>query len=386
MIYLNNGATSFPKPQEVFDAVAECIKTPITHAARTGFERELDDHVYLCRKSLAKLFNISDPLQIVFSSGSTESLNLAINGIDLKGKHVITTGIEHNSVLRPLKTLEHYGVIELTIVPCDASAYVEPEQIREAMRDNTALVAVNHCSNVTGTILDIKEICKIAHENDAYFLVDASQSSGAVPIDFDGWDIDFLAFTGHKSLYGLQGIGGLLVKKGIALKPLKVGGTGILSEELLQPKGFPIHYEAGTPNTPGIISLGAGVDWVLKTGIDNIHAHKKMLFERAIGQLTQIEGITIYNTAKHHAFSNICFNIEGLIPEEAGYMLDSSFDIMVRTGLHCAPLLLRPLGVEPWGTIRASHSYFTTVEEMDAFTDAVRQIHEFIAGKKKKTV
>jgi cysteine desulfurase family protein len=383
MIYLNNGATSFPKPQSVIDTVNDSIVNPVTHAARTGLERELDDKVYLTRKSLAKLFNIDDPLQIIFTSGSTEALNLVISGLDLNGKHVVSTGIEHNSVIRPLKTLEREGVLSVDFVPCDNNAYVSPEQIRDAMRDETKLVVVNHTSNVTGTILDLAAIAEIAHENDAYFLVDASQSAGAVPIDFDGWNIDFLAFTGHKSLYGIQGTGGLVMRKGLELRPLKVGGTGILSEVLYQPDGMPIHYEAGTPNTPGIVALGAGVDWVLETGIDSIHSHKKKLFEKAYSALSQIDGIKLFNNAENIAYSSITFTMEGMTPEECGYMLDSSFDILVRTGIHCAPLLLGPLGVEPWGTIRASHSYFTTEEEMDKFIDAVTQIRQFLDSKKK---
>jgi cysteine desulfurase family protein len=383
MIYLNNSATSFPKPSPVIEAMNKSIINPVTHAARTGLERELDDKVYLTRKSLAKLFNVSDPLQIVFTSGSTEALNLVISGLDLKGKHVVSTGIEHNSVIRPLKTLERDGVLFVDFVSCDENAYVSPEQIKEAMRDETRLVVVNHTSNVTGTILDLPAIVKIAHDNDAYFLVDASQSAGAVPIDFEGWDIDFLAFTGHKSLYGVQGTGGLVMKKGIDVRPLKVGGTGILSEVLYQPEGMPIYYESGTPNTPGIAALGAGVDWVLETGLEKIHSHKKKLFEMAYSALSQIEGIKLLNNTSDITYSSITFTMEGMTPEECGYMLDSRYDILVRTGIHCAPLLLRPLGVEPWGTIRASHSYFTTEEEMTQFINAVTEIRQFINSKKK---
>ncbi len=382
MIYLNNGATSFPKPQSVIEAMNESLINPVTHAARTGLERELDDKVYLTRKSLAELLNVSDPLQVILTSGSTEALNLVISGLDLKGKHVVSTGIEHNSVIRPLKTLEREGVLSVDFVPCDQNAYVSPEQIEEAMRDETKLVVVNHSSNVTGTILDLQAIAKIAHTHNAYFLVDASQSAGAVPIDFDGWDIDFLAFTGHKSLYGVQGTGGLIMKKGIEIRPLKVGGTGILSEVLYQPEGMPIYYESGTPNTPGIVALGAGVDWVLETGIEKIHSHKKKLFEMAYSALSKIEGIKLFNNADNIAYSSITFTMEGMTPEECGYMLDSSYDILVRTGIHCAPLLLGPLGVEPWGTIRASHSYFTTEQEMEHFINAITEIRQFLNSKK----
>ncbi|MEJ5285945.1 MAG: aminotransferase class V-fold PLP-dependent enzyme [Bacteroidota bacterium] len=374
MIYLNNAATSFPKPKEVQDAVMASFSGPLVHASRTGLEREDDDIVYLCRTRLADLFNIEDPLQIVFTSGSTEALNLAIKGLPLEGGNVVITAIEHNSVIRPLKTLEIEGKITVTVVECDRNGYVYPEQIAEAIRDDTRAVVVNHCSNVTGAVLDIAEISKIAHSAGAYFIVDASQSAGAIPIDCKNWDIDLLAFTGHKSLFGIQGIGGLYIKKGIEPKPLKVGGTGILSELLLQPEGMPIHYEAGTPNTPGIISLYAGVQFLLQTGLDKIIEHKKKLYQILFDELGDNPDIEIYSPTEHTSYSNFCFNVKGMVPEEVGYVLEASFDIWVRTGLHCAPLLLPYLGVEPWGTVRASHSYFTTEEEIYKFIDAVRKI------------
>lgn len=382
MIYLNNAATSYPKPQSVIEAVTECLSRPLIHSSRTGLEREKDDYIYLCRENLAKIFNVKDPLHIVFSSGSTESLNLAIKGLNLKGSNVVTTAIEHNSVLRPLKTMELYGEISISVVMCNEKGYIEPDWFNEAITPNTKAVVVNHCSNVTGTVLDIKEIAKIVHKNGAILIVDASQSAGSIPIDFDGWDIDLLAFTGHKSLFGIQGIGGLCIKEGIELKPLKVGGTGILSEVLLQPDGLPIYYEAGTPNTPGIMSLWAGTEFILNEGLEKIHYYKSKLVKKMIKELSEIPEVKIYNDPDHSSFSNFCFNIEGMVPEEVGYMLDSSFDIMVRTGLHCAPLILEPLNVFPWGTVRASPSYFTKEEEIDAFIKAVKDIVYFVKRKK----
>ena len=383
MIYLNNSATSFPKPQIVIDTVNKLLSNPVSHSARTGQDHEKDDKIYLTRKSLAKLFNVADPLNIIFTSGSTEALNLVIKGLELKNKHVVATAVEHNSVIRPLKTLEKEGVISVDFVPCDENAYVEPAQIKEAVRDNTKLIVVNHTSNVNGTIIDLQSISKIAHDAGAYLLVDASQSAGAVPIDFDTWNIDFLAFTAHKSLYGIQGTGGLIIKKDIDIRPLKVGGTGILSELLYQPTGRPTYYEAGTPNTPGIVALGAGVNWILETGLDKIREHKKKLFEKTYMALAQIEGVQLYNNAENIAYSSITFTIDGMTPAETGYMLGSSFDILVRSGLHCAPLLLAPLGVDPLGTVRASHSYFTTEQEMDSLVNAIKQITEIIHKKKK---
>lgn len=375
MIYLNNAATSFPKPKEVQEAVMASFSGPLVHASRTGLEREDDDIIYLCRCKLADLFNIDDPLHIVFTSGSTEALNLAIKGLPLERGNVIISAIEHNSVIRPLKTLEKEGKITLTIVECDKNGYIEPAQFAEVLRDDTKAIVVNHCSNVTGAVLDIAGISKIAHSIGAYFIVDASQSAGCVPIDCKNWDIDLLAFTGHKSLYGLQGIGGLYIKEGIELKPLKVGGTGILSELLLQPEGMPIHYEAGTLNNPGIISLYAGVQFIHKVGLQKIIEHKKKLYQILFDELGDNPDIEIYSPKnKHTSYSNFCFNVKGMVPEEVGYVLEASFDIWVRTGLHCAPLILPYLGVEPWGTVRASHSYFTTEEEIYKFIEAVKKI------------
>ncbi|MCX7880453.1 MAG: aminotransferase class V-fold PLP-dependent enzyme [Ignavibacteria bacterium] len=374
MIYLNNAATSFPKPKEVKDAVVASFDYPLVHSSRTGFEREEEDIAYLCRVRLADLFNVEDPLRIVFTSGSTEALNLAIKGLSLDGSNVVITAIEHNSVIRPVKTLEKEGKISVTIVECNKNGYVYPEQIEKSIRDNTRAVIVNHCSNVTGAVLDLEKIAKIVHSRGAYLIVDASQSAGAIQIDCKNWDIDLLAFTGHKSLFGLQGIGGLYIKEGIELKPLKVGGTGILSEILLQPEGVPIHYEAGTPNRPGIISLYAGVQFILNTGLEKILEHKKKLYQILFDELEGNEDIEIYSPRENTSYSNFCFNVKKMVPEEVGYMLESSFDIYVRTGLHCAPLMLPYLGVAPWGTVRASHSYFTTEEEIYKFTDAIKKI------------
>jgi cysteine desulfurase / selenocysteine lyase len=382
MIYLNNAATSFPKPQNVIDAVHEYMYAPPFHSSRAGFERQKEDIVYYARENLAKLLNVDEPLNIIFTSGSTESLNLAIYGIPFEGKHFVTTGIEHNSVLRPLKHLELEGKISMTIVPCDENAYVEPQAIGEAIQDDTIAVVVNHSSNVTGSILDLKAIAKIAHDKDCFFIVDGSQSTGNIPIDLNDWDVDLFAFTGHKSLYGLQGVGGLYIKPGIELRPLIVGGTGTKSEVMTQPEGMPIYYEAGTPNMPGIISLAAGTDFIFKEGLENIKAHKVKLVKKMMNELKEYPGIRVLNTEERNSLSNFCFTVDKMVPEEVGYILDSSYDIIVRTGLHCAPLLLEPLGVHPWGTIRTSPSYFTKEEEIDIFIAAVKDIADM--GQKKK--
>lgn len=381
MIYLNNTATSYPKPREVIEAVNEFLSHPPVHSSRTGLESSEEDVDYACRANLARLFNADEPLNIVFTSGSTEALNLAIKGLDLKGGHVVSTAIEHNSVIRPLKTLERDRIIDLDFVKCDEYAYVRPEWIEEAMKPNTKAVVVNHCSNVTGTVLDLKEISRIAHKHDAVFIADVSQSAGMLPVDVKECDIDYLAFTGHKSLFGFPGTGGLYMKEPMVLEPLKTGGTGVKSEVLVQPREMTMYYEAGTPNTPGIVSLNAGVKYVLKKGIDEISRYKKTLVDRMMHELKDLPEITTYCHPEHSSHSNFCFNISGMTPEEVNYALESSYDIHVRSGLHCAPLLLEYIGVHPWGTVRASPSYFTTDEEVDKLIDAVKDITKIFVRK-----
>lgn len=373
-IYLNNAATSYPKPERVINAVTECISSVPLHSLRAGYEMAEGDVVSSCREKLAKLFNADNPRDIFFTSGSTESLNLALNGLDLEG-HVITTAIEHNSVYRPLKRLESRGVVELTIVDCDINGFVEPESIRSAVKSNTRAIVVNHCSNVIGSILDLRAISGIAHESGALIIVDASQSAGAIAIDVKDLNIDILAFTGHKSLYGLPGIGGVYVRDGIDLEPLKVGGTGVKSDLLYQPEERPLYYESGTQNIPGIVSLDAGLSFILEEGIDKIRKRKEMLFGEILRYLKDRRGIILYGSGDLEGREAIAsFNIDGCSPQEIGYILENSFDIIVRSGLHCAPLIHQSLGSYPLGSIRVSPSYLTGIEEVEIFMDAMNQI------------
>lgn len=375
MIYLNNAATSFPKPKAVLEAVTKILSNVPFHASRVGVDIQQEDIIFACRQKLAQLFNAPNPNQIVFTSGSTESLNLAIRGLNLKDQHVITTAIEHNSVLRPLKRLESQGKIRLSIVDCNSCGSVNPNDISEAIQKDTTLIAINHCSNVTGEVQDIKTISEIAHHNEIIFLVDASQSAGCYPIDVQESHIDLLAFTGHKSLYGIQGIGGLYIREGLDLEPLSVGGTGTRSDLLTQPEGMPIHYEAGTQNLPGIASLNAGANFILETGMDNIKRKKQKLFVKMMTELKEIPEIKIYG--REDAAQRVpifCFNINGFEPSDLGYILRNSFHIIVRSGLHCAPLIHKALGSYPNGSVRVSPSYFTTVDEIDQFIQAVKQI------------
>jgi cysteine desulfurase/selenocysteine lyase len=373
MIYLNNAATSFPKPPNVIKAIEEFLKHPYLSHGRSGIEREVIDVAISARKNLSEIFN-ADYKRIFFTSGSTESLNLAIFGLDLNGKHVIATQSEHNSVIRPLKTLEREGKIELSFAQCDKYGIVEFESIEREFRENTALVVINHCSNVTGAVQDIKSIAELAHKKNAIILVDASQSAGNIEIRCSYWDIDLLAFTGHKCLYGLQGIGGIYISEKCKIKPLKYGGTGSRSNYLYQPEELPYFYEAGTQNMVGILSLLEGTNFILETGMENIKAKKTKLVKKILDEFAAIPKIKIYNPENNFCYSNVCFNIGEMVPEEVNYILDSSYDIVVRSGIHCAPLLMEPLGVSPWGTVRVSPSYFTTEGEIDVFINAVKEI------------
>lgn len=377
-IYLNNTATSYPKPKEVLEAVKECINSPPMGHGRGSFERDDDDLEYACRSALAKLFNAEDPNSMVFTSGATEALNLGIQGLDLNNSHVITTNTEHNSVFRPLHRMEKEGTIELSIAECNSQGVLDPHSIEELIQKNTKLIVVNHCSNVTGIVNDIDTISDIAHRNNCYILVDAAQSAGSIPIDVQKSNIDLLAFTGHKSLYGLPGIGGLYIRKNLIIRPIKVGGTGIKSALLLQPEDIPTYYESGTPNVPGIVSLFAGVKFIFKTGIENIHKRKDELYKRLIFEANKIPNVKIYNVPKGIKCSQICsFNINNTHPLEAGYMLEDFHGITVRSGLHCAPLVHKSIGTYPEGTVRASLSYFTTNEEIDHLLKALKDVARF---------
>ncbi len=377
MIYLNNAATSFPKPDGVRKAVELCLITPPFHASRTGYDYQKEDVMFSCREVLAKLFNILDPHRIVFTSGATESLCLAIFGLELRNAHVITTAIEHNSVLRPLKTLEREGAIELTIVNCDSCGYVDAHNVIEQITPATKAVIVNHCSNVTGTITDLQTIGAATVDKGVPFIVDASQSAGSFPIDVELMHIDLLAFSGHKSLYGIQGIGGLFIRQNTRLKPLKIGGTGVKSDYLFQPETMPVYYEAGTPNLPGIVSLHAGVSFILETGLERIRQQKEQCVRNMVTQLAKKKEISLYPPCAEKETAGVfSFNVKNMKPADVGYILEHSFDIIIRSGLHCAPLIHKAIHTSLDGSIRVSPSYFTTGDEIAEFLKAVDTICE----------
>ncbi len=375
MIYLNNSATSYPKPANVLNKVTEIINNPPFDNLRGGLSLHSVDFVSECRKNLAKLFNVKNYNRIILNSGSTESLNTIIFGLDLNGCHIITTATEHNSVLRPLFHLKEKNIIELTIIPCDENGYVYAKDIESAIKENTKLVIVNHVSNVTGSVQNIKEISTIAHKNNVLICVDASQSAGCEEINVEDDEIDILVFTGHKSLFGLQGIGGFYLKEFIELLPLKVGGTGIKSNILTQPKEMPIYYEAGTQNMTGIASLNEGIKFIFKTDIEKIKQKKILLIDKLYQSISLLPNIIVYSKqALNNGSTILTFNIKSVDSEDTNYILENSFDIITRAGLHCAPLIHKYIKTPSYGNVRISPSYFTKEEEIDILIDAVTQI------------
>ncbi|BDS15065.1 aminotransferase class V-fold PLP-dependent enzyme [Aureispira anguillae] len=376
LIYLNNAATSFPKPPNVLQAVNASLMVPPIHALRNGFGSGSNSLSKECRTILAQLFNVPHSEQIVFTSGATESLNLAIKGLELEGKHIITSNMEHNSVLRLLKTLERNQTINLSIVPSNSLGQINWNAIKNELRPTTAAVILNHCSNVTGALNDLKTIGTALAKKNIPFIVDASQSAGLYPIDVQEMQIDILAFTGHKALYGIAGIGGIYIKKGLHLKPLKIGGTGSKSDYLYQPSSLPIYYEAGTPNYLGITSLYEGVKFIKTTGIEHIRQKIQHYVYQIRHFLAQYPNVISYPNTAHYSFQStlLSFSVQGLEVSDIGYLLEQNYNIVVRTGLHCAPLIHESIGSAPYGTVRISPSFFTTEAEINSFLQAMKEI------------
>lgn len=375
-IYFDNAATTFPKPEVVYETMEKVMRN-VANPGRSGHKMALESGriVYHTRELLAQLFSVKDPMRIIFTHNATDSLNLAIKGFFKRGNHVITTSMEHNSVLRPLKTLENNGIIEVTIVDGDKEGNVEVENIEKSIQDNTKMIITTHASNIVGTLLPIAEIGRIAKDHDLVYMVDASQSAGVYDIDVNRMNIDLLAFPGHKSLLGPQGVGGLYIREGIDLSPLREGGTGSQSESLMQPTILPDKYESGTHNTIGIAGLGAGVEFILKTGTENIRKHEKQLTQRFIEGLMDIEHVSVYgpkDVKKQGAVVSI--DIDGLDTSEVSFLLDQKYDIACRSGLHCAPLAHKTIGTFEQGTLRFSMGYFNTLEEVDQVLEAIEEL------------
>jgi len=374
-IYLDNAATSFPKPEQVYQAVNHALREVGASPGRGGHRRSLEAGriMFLAREALARLFSIPDSSRIIFTHSATGALNQALHGTLLAGDHVITTSMEHNSLLRPLHALRREGV-EITVVPAGPDGIVDPEQIRRAVRPATRMLAVGHVSNVCGSIQPIAEIAAICRAAGTLFLVDAAQSAGYINLDVVSTGIDLLAAPGHKGLLGPPGTGLLYVAPGVALRPTIEGGTGTSSTSEEQPLTMPDGFEAGTHNLPGIAGLKAGVEFILERGIDAIYRHEQSLIIEAEQLLNRIPGVTVYGPKDPGLRASVLsFNLAGIDASLLAAQLDHDFDIAVRAGLHCAPQAHRTLGTLPEGTLRISPGWSSTREEIAFFSEAVIQ-------------
>jgi len=379
MIYFDNAATSWPKPPGVAEAMVHFLNDVGANPGRSAHRLAVEAGriVYNAREAVAELFNAPDPLRVVFGHNVTEALNLALRGILRPGGHVITSSMEHNSVMRPLRALERQGV-EVTVVRCSPQGFLVPADVEAAVQPNTVMIALNHASNVVGTLLPVAEVGCIVRRHNLLLQVDAAQTGGAYPIDVQADSIDLLAFTGHKSLYGPMGTGGLVIGERVdvaRMEPLKRGGTGSRSEREEQPDFLPDLCESGTPNAVGLAGLEAGVRWVLERGVDAIRAHEVELTQRLIDGLTDIPGVTVYGGLDAtHQTATVSFNVAGMEPSEVGLLLDEEYGILCRVGLHCAPAAHKTIGTFPTGTVRFGLGAFNTQGEVDAAVASVGQL------------
>lgn len=378
MIYLDNGATTFPKPKVVTDKIMECYLGYAGNPGRSGHKlaMKMDLEIYETREKICKLINGTEVLNVIFTFNATDSLNLAIKGVLEEGDHVITTSMEHNSVLRPLNQLRKEGKIELSIVYADDKGYIDPQKIFEALTPNTKMIVTTHMSNVFGTIVDIKTIGDFCKENNILYLVDASQSIGVLDIDVQEMNIDLLAFPGHKALFGPMGTGALYIKEGIIVKPLKEGGTGSYSHSIDQPDLYPDSLESGTPNGVGIIALGKGIDFINEVGIENIRNHEMSLKNHFIELLKDNEDVILYGTLDDRQGAVVSLNVKDMDSSEISYILSDEFDIYTRPGFHCAPLAHKTMGTEELGAIRFSFGYYNILEEVEKTVEALLNIIE----------
>jgi len=385
-IYFDNAATSWPKPTCMIEAMIDFNSNIGANPGRSAHRLSIEAAriLFNTRELLASLIGAKDPDNIIFTRNATEGLNILIHGLLKPGDHVITTSMEHNSVMRPLRSKEKEGV-EITTIKCSPEGELDPKDILKAIKKNTTLIITTHASNVIGTLMPIEEIAKIASERDIIYCVDGAQTVGSVDIKVKEQLIDILVFTGHKSLYGPQGTGGIYLKKGLEkrIKPLEQGGTGSRSEYEEHPDFMPDRFESGTPNTIGIAGLGASIDYITGLGIENIRKKEMQLTRLFLDGITYIKGIKVYGVKDvNKKIPVVSFNIKDMTPSDISYMLDREFNIMSRPGLHCAPSAHRTIGSFPEGTVRFGFGMFNTEEEIKIAIEAIEKIA--LAKKEKK--
>jgi len=373
LIYLDNAATSFPKPSQVIDAVVGTLRQNAANPGRGGHQLSLQAGrlVMECRETVARFFGIDDSSRIAFTANATEAINLGLFGVLHPGDRVVTTSMEHNAVVRPLKALSDQGV-EVVRVMADALGFVDPDAIRKACISGTRLLVMNHCSNVTGTLQAIEEIGPWCRQQGILFMVDAAQSAGVFPINVEAMAIDLLAVPGHKSLLGPTGTGFLYVRKGLELRPLLYGGTGNFSQSATQPTEMPERLESGTLNTIGLAGLKAGVEFVESVGLERIRHHEQELLDQLIEGLGALDGVSLYGPlgSKRHGGA-LSFNVRNMDSSMLGFRLDREYGICCRVGLHCAPEAHGSIGTLPEGTVRLSPGYFNTADEIEQTLAAI---------------
>jgi cysteine desulfurase/selenocysteine lyase len=384
IIYLDNAATSFPKPDIVHDTVRDFYRNNGVNPGRTGCDLAInaEQMIHGTRKKFSAFFNDSlvragvekDPNRLVFTMNATMSLNLIINGTVGPGDHVVTTVLEHNSVIRPVNHKVKQGS-EATYVEPDGEGYLDPEDIRKAIKPNTKLVMVNHASNVTGVVQDIKAIGAVCKEEGVPFALDTAQSAGVLPIDMGECNVSFLSFTGHKGLFGPTGTGGICVADDAEIAGTIYGGTGVRSAEPYHLEEYPYRLEAGTQNLAGIAGLSAGLDWILEKGNGNVYKHEMELFETLQAGLGEIKGVKLWGTENlKNRVATLSISVENYDAQDVGTILDVGYGIQTRTGLHCAPLIHEFHGSAPRGTVRFSAGPFNTEEHVETAVKAVAEI------------
>ena len=374
-IYMDNAATTMQKPDCVIDAVVNAMRH-MGNSGRGAHEASLDASrlIYETREMLSELFNLGDPRQVAFTLNSTEALNTAILGLFDPGDHIISTVMEHNSVLRPLYRLEEKGC-QVSFVPCDEKGRLRTDLLESFLKENTKALVCTHASNLTGNVLDIARISEIAHAHGALLIVDASQSAGVIPIDMQKMGIDVLCFTGHKGLMGPQGTGGLCLRPGVEIRPLLRGGTGVHSYDKDQPQAYPTRLEAGTLNSHGLAGLDAALDFLLAKSVEKIYARERLLMRRFYEAVRDIPGVMVYGDfSRDERAAIVALNIRDYDSSEVSDALFTDYGIATRPGAHCAPRMHEALGTVKQGAVRFSFSYFNTEAEVDTAIRAVREL------------
>jgi cysteine desulfurase family protein len=408
--YFDNAATTWPKPEPVYRFMDEFFRSHGVNPGRAGHTLavEAEGMIVQTRRLLAGFFGFGgDPNRVVFTQNATDSLNAALFGLIEPGDHLVITRLEHNSVLRPANHMERDRGVSVTRVGADGCGYIDPEDIRKAIGPKTRAVVVNHGSNVLGSVQDIAAIGRIVAETDAAFIVDTCQTAGVIAIDMDRWGIDILAFTGHKGLFGPMGIGGMIVREGVALRPARVGGTGVDSVSPFQPDAYPYHLEAGTVSLPGIAGLNAAQAWFAALGrerlgaagadsshgaacraaLDHIAARERGHVERLHSAFEAMDNVIVYGPrAGQPRVATLIMNVEGIAADQLGAMMDGDHCVCVRAGLHCAPLAHQDVGTMGHnGAVRFSPGYFTDDEDLEVAIAAVMDVAEFAARRRVAT-